>query len=182
MLWMQHLIKKSFRFPEDNAALKGFNQVCKQQGTETQMEELRNTNPALWKSTVISYRDCKRTSPRARFDTMKHLEQIRKEFAEEDDTIFRKMFFSQYVQHHMALPAPFTLTESQAVAAWHRDLKDPAKRKSEKKMYNPQSKKIEMFTRIHVEVEENEHFRESKVKLGSSWFGLGVVDLRCVTC
>ena len=154
--------------PKDNVALKGFNQVCKQQGTETQMEELRTSNPPLWKSTVISYRDCKRTSPRVRFDTLRHLDQIRKEFAEDDETLFKKMFFSEYVKHHMMLPAPFTLTESQAVAAWHKDLKDPTKRKSEKSMYNPQSKKIEKFTRIHVEVEENERFRESKVKLGFS--------------
>ncbi|CAJ1456280.1 unnamed protein product, partial [Effrenium voratum] len=47
--------------------------------------------------------------------------------------------------------------------AWYQDLKDEGVKKSERRMYNPKSKKEEMLTRVHVhtgEVERRKDIRE----------------------
>ena len=64
------------------------------------------------------------------------------------------------VKWFMGLDPPFRLSESAATAKWHQDLQNPKVRKSEKKMYNPTTRKMESFTRVHVEVDELEHRRD----------------------
>lgn len=57
----------------------------------------------------------------------------------------------------MELDPPFRLTESAARAQWHQDLQNPSVKKSERRKWNPTTRKFELFTRVHVEIEELEH-------------------------
>jgi len=97
----------------------------------------------------------------AKFDVLKHLDKIKKSQCEEEEVVTKPMIFSEYIKFHNERPSPFTLSHSQAVAQWHVDLQDPKIRKSERKMYNPKSKQQEVFTRIHVQVDELEHRRST---------------------
>ena len=44
---------------QDNYAVRSFTRCCKTQGTEKQMEDLKQSNLQLWQKTVQSYRDTK---------------------------------------------------------------------------------------------------------------------------
>lgn len=99
---------------------------------------------------------------------MRHVDQLKKEYGEEHDIVFKRMVYSEYIKHYMNKPYPFGLSESQAVSQWHTDLKDPRVRKSERRLWNPQSKHWEMFTLIHVETDDLDHRRESLVSLACS--------------
>ena len=73
---------------------------------------------------------------------------------------YRPMTCGEYIKHRMEKPPPFTLSETSALAAWYQDLRV---KKSERRMYNPKSKKEEIFTRVHVhtgEVERRKDIRE----------------------
>ena len=80
----------------------------------------------------------------------------------------------------MDLEEPFRLTETEAIAQWHKDLRDSSVRKSEKRMWNPTSRKFESFTRIHVQVDELEHrksFKEILVWICVSIIAIIVIEL-----
>lgn len=128
---------------DDSYALRAFLKCCKEQGTEKQMEELRVENPQLWKSTVQAFRDQRSTGQRTRFDIAKHVESVKKKFIQDDDTVFRPLLFAQYLKFHQDLPQPLTLTEQQAVAQWHEDLRNPKVKKSEKRYWNPKTQRDE---------------------------------------
>ena len=74
--------------------------------------------------------------------------------------VYRPMTFGQYVEHFKSQPHPFTLNDAQAAARWHRDLADNTIKKSQKLYFNPVSKKDELFTRVHLNVDELEHRRD----------------------
>ncbi|CAK9099080.1 DnaJ-like 1 [Durusdinium trenchii] len=145
----------------DSYALRAFQQCCKAQKTESQMDRLRDENKELWKGTVLAFREQRRTGRGTNFDVLKHLETVKKAFVQDNDDVWRPLIFAAYVKHYMNLPQPFTLTEAQATAQWHSDLRNPQIKKSEKKYFNPKSRQDEVLTRVHVQVDEVEHRRET---------------------
>ena len=127
----------------DSYALRSFIQCCKSQKTESQMDQLKVTNPELWKQTVIAFRDQRQKGSKTKFDIMKHLETYKKSLIQDLDDVYRPLLFSEYCNHYMQLPEPLTLTKPQCYAQWHRDLKDDKVRKSTKTYWNPQSNQHE---------------------------------------
>lgn len=127
----------------DSYALRAFQQCCKAQKTESQMDRLRDENKELWKGTVLAFREQRRTGRGTNFDVLKHLETVKKAFVQDNDDVWRPLIFAAYVKHYMNLPQPFTLTEAQATAQWHSDLRNPQIKKSEKKYFNPKSRQDE---------------------------------------
>ncbi|CAJ1340012.1 unnamed protein product, partial [Effrenium voratum] len=149
----------------DQVALRAFERICKGQGTEAAVKKLRDETPELWRETVMRFRDTKQapSTGRVKFDTAKHLTVVRHSLAQEEEMEYRPMTCGEYIKHHMEKPPPFTLSETSALAAWYQDLKDEGVKKSERRMYNPKSKKEEIFTRVHVhtgEVERRKDIRE----------------------
>ena len=145
-----------FALMQDQVALRAFERICKGQGTEAAVKKLRDETPELWRETVMRFRDTKQASStgRVKFDTAKHLTVVRHSLAQEEEMECRPMTCGEYIKHHMEKPPPFTLSETSALAAWYQDLKDEGVKKSERRMYNPKSKKEEIFTRVHVHTGE----------------------------
>ena len=139
-----------FALMQDQVALRAFERICKGQGTEAAVKKLRDETPELWRETVMRFRDTKQASStgRVKFDTAKHLTVVRHSLAQEEEMEYRPMTCGEYIKHHMEKPPPFTLSETSALAAWYQDLKDEGVKKSERRMYNPKSKKEEIFTRV----------------------------------
>ena len=65
------------------------------------------------------------------FDSASYIQYTKKANVLEEDNIFKPLLLGEYIKWQMEKPAPFTPTEEQAVAAWHRELSDPSVRKSE---------------------------------------------------
>lgn len=66
MDWYNKTVCQTVCFPsppnllkQDNYAVRSFTRCCKTQGTEKQMEDLKQSNLQLWQKTVQSYRDTK---------------------------------------------------------------------------------------------------------------------------
>lgn len=128
----------------DAYAVRAFWQCCKTQNTEKQMETLRAENPQLWKGTVQAFRDQRSVGRGTKFDVLQHVESIKKAFVQEGDDVFRPLLFSQYIKHYMMLPSPLNLSEAQATAQWHNDLRNPSIQKSEKKYWNARAQQYEV--------------------------------------
>ena len=137
---------------------RSFEALCKQQGTLPAMTEMKKDNLAEWVSVLRKYRDQRGgRGKRSTFDSTSFVEYHKKSNVFEDDNVFKKLLLGEYVRYHQSKAPPFTLTEAQATAQWHKDLADPGVKKSTVELYNPLTKKIEEFTRVHVLAEELEH-------------------------
>ena len=129
---------------KDSYAIRSFNQCCKSQKTEVQMEALRKDNPDLWKQTVLAFREQRSQGRGTRFDVLKHIETIKQAVVQDQDDVFRPLLYAQYIAHYTGLPDPLCLTETQASAQWHADLRNPKVKKSEKRYFNPKSRQDEV--------------------------------------
>ena len=109
------------------------------------MEQLRVESPGLWKSTVMAFREQRATGKGTKFDTLRHLETLKKAYVQESDDVWKPLLFSAYIRHYTSLPHPLTLSEQQAIAKWHADLQNPSVKKSEKKYHNPLSQQDEVL-------------------------------------
>jgi len=129
---------------KDSYAIRSFNQCCKSQKTEVQMEALRKDNPDLWKQTVLAFREQRSQGRGTRFDVLKHIETIKQAVVQDQDDVFRPLLYAQYIAHYTGLPEPLCLTETQASAQWHADLRNAKVKKSEKRYFNPKSRQDEV--------------------------------------
>ena len=94
---------------------------------------------------------------KAIFDSTKYVQYSKNFRQKEGDIIFKPLLLGQYIKWQENKEPPFKMTRAQAVAAWHKDLADPKMKKTEVQLYNPESKKVESFTRVHVLFDELEH-------------------------
>ncbi|CAE7244510.1 unnamed protein product, partial [Symbiodinium sp. CCMP2456] len=138
---------------------RSFDAVCKQQGTIDAMNDLKKNNQTEWVQVLQEFarKRSGKSGKKINFDVSSHIESVKKAKVKEDDLVYKPLLLGEYLRHFRGLPPPFTLTESQAIAQWHRDLSNPDIKKTCKEMFNPSSKKMENFTRVHVLIDELEH-------------------------